>query len=129
MSVTRAPLPEEHFTKAFALRELALKLLRADGAWEDVEGYPGKVRSFEAERIFMLHRTPFQPVPVSHSATLAGVTPNQQRDVAREYGLDVWYDNKKALSLIWNEGGSLGIVVFKQGAWEVELASLARAVD
>lgn len=129
MSITRAPLPEEHFTKAFALRELALKLLRADGAWEDVEGYPGKVRSFEAERIFMLHRTPFQPVPVSHSATLAGVTPNQQRDVAREYGLDVWYDNKKALSLIWNEGGSLGIVVFKQGAWEVELASLARAVD
>lgn len=129
MSVTRAPLPEEHFTRAFALRELALKLLRADGAWEDVEGYPGKVRSFEAERIFMLHRTPFQPVPVSHPATLAGVTPNQQRDVAREYGLDVWYDNKKALSLIWNEGGSLGIVVFKQGAWEVELASLARAVN
>lgn len=126
MSVTRAPPPQEHFKKAFALRELALALLRQDGAWEDVEGYPGKVRSFEAERLFMLHRTPFQPVPVSHSATLAGIAPEVQRDVAREYGLDIWRDSRKVMSLIWNEGGSLGIVVFKPGEWEGELQTMAR---
>lgn len=116
----------EHFVRAFALRNLALELLRRDGNWEDVEGYPGKVRSFESGRLFMLHRTPFQPVPVSSEATMAGVTPQMQRDVAREYGLDIWQDNKKVLSLIWNEGGSLGIVVFKEGQWEEELAGMAR---
>jgi len=121
------PAPSaQHFERAFALREMALSLLHRDGDWENVEGYPGKVRSYYGDRLLIMHRTPFQPVPVSNAAVLAGVSPDRQRDIAREYGLDVWLENRKVLSLIWNDGQPLGIVLFKSGAWEDELAGLAK---
>jgi hypothetical protein len=122
-----APLLEKQLERVFFLRNMALKLLQRDGDWQDVEGYPGRVRSYEGERLLIMHRTPFQPVPVSGAAVLAGVSPETQRDIAREYGLDVWLDNKKVLSLIWNNGGSLGIVLFREGPWEDELADVANA--
>lgn len=125
MSVPPPSVLEQQFDRAFSLRDTALRLLQRDGAWADVEGYPGRVRSFHSDSLFILHRTPFQPVPVSNAAVMAGVAPQAQRDIAREYGLDIWRDNKKVLSLIWNDGGSLGIVLFKQGVWEDELTIIA----
>lgn len=115
-----------HFKRAFEARDLALPLLRARGSWEDVENYPGKVRSFEHEELFMLHRTPFQPVPISDDAKATGITALHQRDAARAYGLDVWWQRRKVLSLIWNDGGPLGLVVIKDGPWEEALAACAR---
>lgn len=122
--MAKQPPSQQHFERAFELREMALTVLQEQGDWEDVEGYPGRVRSYYGDRLLIMHRTPFQPVPVSNAAVLAGVSPERQRDIAREYGLDVWLDNRKVLSLIWNNGASLGIVLFKDGPWEAELAGL-----
>lgn len=121
-----SPVAPAHYPRAFGLKTLALDLMDRAGEWEAVEGYPGKVRSFHGGALFMLHRTPFQAVPISSAATLAGIAPGTQRDLAREYGLDVWRENRKVMSLIWNEGGALGIVMFKEGEWEQELIGLAQ---
>jgi hypothetical protein len=125
MQASRLPPSEVDFEHAFKLRNMALPLLQAAGAWEEVENYPGKVRSYEQGSLFMLHRTPFQPVPVSQEALAQGVTVMNQRDAARAYGLDVWWDRRKVMSVIWNHGGPLGLVMFKQGPWQQVLAECA----
>lgn len=128
MQVSKFVPEAVHFQRAFSARDLALPLLRARGCWEEVENYPGRVRSFEHEELFMLHRTPFQPVPVSHEAQASGISALHQRDAARAYGLDVWWQRRKVLSLIWNDGGPLGLVVIKDGPWEQALMACAQQV-
>ena len=114
--------------RAHYLKSKALQLLSKAGDWEAVEGYPGRVRSYHGNRLFILHRTPFQPPPVSEKALAAGINSETQRQVAREYGLDIWVDNKKTLSLIWNEGDNIAVVLFKSGVWEEELIKAAKAL-
>lgn len=121
------PTLEGRMRRADRLRALALPLLRDAGNWEQVENYPGKVRSYTQGQLFMLHRTPFQPIPISEAAQAAGISRLHQRDVARAYGLDVWWERRKVLSLIWNEGGPLGLVVYKAGGWEQALVAQASA--
>ena len=58
---------DEQLDRVLALRDAALQLLQRDGEWMEVEGYPGRVRSFESDSIMMLHRTPFQPATVVRS--------------------------------------------------------------
>lgn len=118
---------EAEFARVYALSKLALPLLQQEGAWEEIENYPGKVRSYERDGIFMLHRTPFQPIPISEQASAAGINAQTQREVARAYGLDVWWQQRKVLSVIWNDGGQLGLVLFKTGVWEMALERLAAA--
>lgn len=128
MQVSKFVPEAVHFKRAFVARDLALPLLRARGSWEEVENFPGKVRSFEHEDLFMLHRTPFQPVPISDDAQASGVTALHQRDAARAYGLDVWWQRRKVLSVIWNDGGPLGLVIIKDGPWEQALQACALQV-
>jgi len=127
MQVSKFVPQEVHFERAASARDLALPLLRALGTWEEVENYPGKVRSFERDALFMLHRTPFQPVPISEDAEASGIDAGLQRDAARAYGLDVWWHRRKVLSVIWNDGGPLGLIVFKEGPWEKALQACAAA--
>lgn len=127
--MSASPMPEQQaaFVRIHALYQLALPLLHADGEWEEIEGYPGRVRSYERDDLMMLHRTPFQPVPVSKEAQKAGVTAMTQREAARAYGLDVWWQRRKVMSLIWNDGGPLGLITYKEGPWETALQQLAAA--
>jgi hypothetical protein len=127
MQVSKFVPEEVHFARAQSARDLALPLLRASGTWEEVDNYPGKVRSFEQDQLFMLHRTPFQPVPISEDAEALGISAGLQRDAARAYGLDVWWQRRKVLSVIWNDGGPLGLIVFKEGPWEEALQAYAAA--
>lgn len=118
---------EAQFARVYALSKLALPLLQQKGEWQEVENYPGKVRAYEFADLMMLHRTPFQPVPISQQAVAAGISALTQRQAARAYGLDVWWQQRKVLSVIWNDGGQLGLVLFKAGQWEGELERLAVA--
>ncbi|RYF08554.1 MAG: hypothetical protein EOO40_07780 [Deltaproteobacteria bacterium] len=116
----------EQGSRAVRLREHALNLLRHAGAWLEIEGYPGRVRSYDDEELLILHRTPFQPPPISSAAEAAGIDAETQRMAAREYGLDIWRDKKKVLSLIWDGDHEVGVVVYKEGPWESGLVALAR---
>lgn len=112
---------DEQLDRVLALRDAALQLLQRDGEWMEVEGYPGRVRSYENDSLMMLHRTPFQPPPLSQAAMAAGVTAAQQQAAARDYGLDIWLQNKKVLSLIWNDTATMHVVMYRPGAWEQPL--------
>ncbi len=111
--------------RATRLRDQALRLLQHAGGWLEIDGYPGRVRAYDDDQLFILHRTPFTPPPVSAAAEAAGIDAATQRQAAREYGLDIWRQSRKVMSLIWDEGKSLGVVMFKPGDWEADLARLA----
>ena len=116
----------EQASRTIKLREQALSLLRHAGAWLEIEGYPGRVRSYDDDELLILHRTPFQLPPISSAAEEAGIDAAAQRQAAREYGLDIWRQKKKVLSLIWDEGNELGVVMYKEGPWEANLLQLVR---
>ena len=112
---------------AGAAARFGAAFIAQSGDWQEIEGYPGRLRSYDDNSLFILHRTPFQPPPVSEAAAAAGVTEQQQMAAARGYGLDIWRNKKKVLSLIWDaEESELGVVMFKPGAWEDDLARLVR---
>ena len=50
-----------------------------------------------------------------------GITAAQQIEAARDYGLDIWLQNKKVLSLIWNDTATLHVVMYRPGPWEQPL--------
>ena len=119
-----SPLQEAHFLRIHSLFKVAMPLLHTHGFWQEVEGYPSKVRAFERGELMMMHRTPFQPIPVSEAGEQAGYNALSQKQVARAYGLDVWWERRKVMSLIWNDGGALGVVSYKEGDWQQYLLDL-----
>lgn len=124
MSASVSSLQQEHFLRIHSLFQIAMPLLKARGFWQEIEGYPGKVRAFEGDDLLMLHRTPFQPVPISEAGREAGFSAVSQKEIARGYGLDVWWQRHKVMSLIWNDGGALGVIVYKEGEWQSYLEGL-----
>ena len=126
-SAAFVPLADEQLKHVDHLRSQVLLLLRKAGHWQEIEGYPGRLRSYDEDRLFILHRTPFQPPPVSEAAVAAGISAAAQKMAAREYGMDIWLDNKKVFSAIWNEGDAIGVVVYRQGLWEEELMRAVKA--
>jgi hypothetical protein len=120
---------EDTLARAVNLRDAAVRLLRHRGNWLEIENYPGKVRSYDDDHLFILYRTPFTPPPISAEAEAAGIDAAAQRQAAREYGLDIWRESRKVISLIWNEGKAPAVVLHKAGPWEDELKALCAACD
>ena len=128
---SKAPrtLSREQYLHVDGLRRRALELLNREGEWQEIEGYPGRLRGYESDAMFMLHRTPFQPPPISDAAVAAGISAEAQRRAARQFGLDVWQNNRKVLSMIWNEAEMPAVVLFRRGGWEETLARAHRALS
>jgi hypothetical protein len=72
------------------------------GKDEKLEGLPGTVRTATAERLCIVYRTP--------SAMAHGES---------NFGLDIWFDNKKVFSVCWNcnKLKDYEIVRFQRGPW------------
>ena len=119
-------LSREQFQHIDQLRLRALDLLNRRGEWQEIEGYPGRLRGYETGALFMLHRTPFQPTPISEAAVQAGISPEAQRRAARGFGLDIWREDRKVLSIIWNESEQPAVIYCRRGVWESELTQVHR---
>ncbi len=110
-------------SRVASLRDFALQVLDQHGVWKDVEGFPGKLQMFEKEPLMLIYRTPFQPIPISQEAVLAGISAHEQRRVARDFGLDIWESRRKVLSLMWNQTGPVAVLLYRPGVWEHVLSS------
>jgi hypothetical protein len=111
---------ETKLAKIAAIRDTALQIMQERGQWRG----EGKDRHMSADvgDCSIAYRTPFQndlhPVPeeMRYWAALVG------RRVDFGYGLDVWFQRKKVLNVMW-DGDDMEIVSFKPGEWEWLLRS------
>jgi hypothetical protein len=129
-STTGPPRPRaqrgDKLRRANELQAAALKLLRREGNWETTGGkHPQRLLHYEGTEFSLLHRTPFQPVPVSNKLVKEGFSERFQRELQKQYGLDIWARGQgKVASFAWNRRGPLEIVSFKRGAWESDFLTL-----
>jgi len=90
------------------LRETAIAIVQNTGQWKPVRCGDKEVSVMCAEHghFSVWYTTPFQKFPT-----------------ASGYMLDVWHsgENKKVLSLHWNENEPAMVVAFRRGDWEREL--------
>jgi hypothetical protein len=106
-------------TRALALRDAALLVVKRRGEWEKVKvakrAGPGsgdmKFLSVHIGNLSISYRPSFQRV-----------------DVPLPYGLDVWVPSKKVMNIGWDAQGNIDLVSLRPGAWEAELIALANGM-
>ena len=116
---------EEKLTRALALRDAALAIVKRLGAWEpagDIQLLSASVGSLR-----IAYRTPFQRMPgagehLKYRAAQLGLSAPK----SLPYALDVWAP-KKVLNIEWDDAGNVALVSLRPGAWEAELKSLEQS--
>jgi len=108
--------------RVLAIRDHVLPLVRAHGTLEDLEGKNSTLRLIVLERGSwrFTHWTPFNSLAPT-DASSPGYRHALERQRTRPnlpYGLDIWYEGAKVLSLLWADEGSLEIVELVRGNWE-----------
>ena len=107
---------------ALRLRDMAVRLVRSMGAFEEVSGI--KVLTARVEDLEIMYVTPFQRMP--------GPKPPQSFEEAvvhaefkgqPRHSVDVWA-GRKVLSVGWDEGRPTEVVRFVRGPWEERLRLL-----
>ncbi len=116
---------QEKQRRILKIRDAALAILEKHGEWVTVENFPHQVVSWKGAGFFILHRTPFQPIPTSKKLVASGVSSATQRRHAGEYGLEMWKDGK-VLNIFWDVTGPIQIASYRRGPWKEELLSLTR---
>jgi hypothetical protein len=108
--------------RAMAIRDHVLPLVRKYGALADLEGKDATLRLIVLERHPWLftHWTPFNALARTEASS-PGYRHAIERQHARldlPYGLEVWHERAKVLSLLWADSGASELVRFVRGAWE-----------
>ena len=108
--------------RVLAIRDHVLPLVRAHGTLEDLEGKNSTLRLVVLERGSwrFTHWTPFNSLGPT-DASSPGYRHALERQRTRPnlpYGLDIWHEGAKVLSLLWADKGSLEIVELVRGNWE-----------
>jgi hypothetical protein len=108
--------------RALELRQQAIAVVQKHGSWEPV----GTMRWLSAKlgNLDISYRTPFQPVPrVPEAMRVYRARDGRCADFG--YGIDVWWQHKKVLGIVWNDPKPIEIFNFHRGEWEHEMAKLA----
>ncbi len=97
------------------LVDAATKVATRLGIDEKIEGYKGTIRMAK-----------FRGIMVSYRGPKAAIF-----SVPSTFGIDVWYGDKKTLSVCWNSHllRDFELVAFKRGPWISELLAHAAAID
>lgn len=106
-------------TAALAIRDHVLPIMRERGTLEDRNN---------SLRLLVLEQPPWQFrhwTPFNALAPGEAASPGYRHALARQhtrpdlsYGLDVWHEGVKVLSLLWADTGAFEIVCFVRGPWE-----------
>ena len=118
-------------TRALAIRDHLLPLIRAQGVMEELGGSGPRMARMVVWRTGLFAfalRSPFTPwpdaAPLSYGAALA----KQRASPLMPWGLDVWH-GRKVLSLQWDDAGRVEVISFNRGPWEDEALSLGPGQD
>jgi hypothetical protein len=108
--------------RALVIRDHVLPIVRAQGTLEDLEDKDSTLRLIVLERDAwrFTHWTPFNAL-----ASVEASSPGYRHALNRQhtrldlpYGLDVWHERARVLSLLWADEGSFEVKDFVRGAWE-----------
>ena len=113
--------------RAIELRDLALSVVKARGAWQGTWGGAGLL-TYRDGGLIIAYRSPFQQLPqpsgeVVRKAMAYGVMPPK----SLPYGLDIWAP-RKVLNIEWSDAGDIAVRDYKAGPWEQELERLAAEI-
>lgn len=113
---------------ALAIRDHLLPIVREQGTLEDLEDKNSPLRLVVLERQpwRFSHWTPFNALAPGQASSpgYRHALEHQHTRPDLPYGLDVWHDGAKVLSLLWADAGTFEIVSFRRGAWETAALAL-----
>jgi hypothetical protein len=111
--------------RALAIRDHLLSLVRERGRLECQRGAV-RLTGLQLGPWLLKHWTPFNEFSPEQAAS-----PGYRRALARQrsrpelpYGLEVWHDGGKVLSVLWADGGAVALESFVRGSWEDEALRL-----
>jgi hypothetical protein len=111
--------------RALTIRDHLVPLIWDSGAIEVQRGALRLV-SLQTGRWTLTHWTPFKELGPEEASS-----PGYRRALERQhgapdlpYGLEVWHDGVKVLSVMWSEDGSSEVTRFIRGAWEEDALAL-----
>lgn len=104
---------------ALALRDHLVPVVRRLGRIEVQQGALRLV-AFRPEGWDFEHWTPFNDLAADEAASpgYRHALERQRSSAQLPYGLDVWRDGAKVLSVLWADDGSFEVAAFQRGAWE-----------
>jgi hypothetical protein len=114
--------------RALAIRDHVLPLIREHGIIEDLEEKNSSLRLIVLERDPWLftYWTPFNALTRTEASS-PGYRHALERQHTRPdlpYGLEIWHERAKVLSLLWADEGLLEVLTFDRGAWEEAMLAL-----
>lgn len=113
---------------ALLLRDHVLPVVREQGTLEDLEDKNSPLRLVVLERPpwRFLHWTPFNALAPDQASSpgYRHALEHQHTRPDLPYGLEVWHDGAKVLSLLWADAGTFEVVSFRRGAWETAAMAL-----
>ena len=111
--------------RAERIKDVVLPILQRNGAILAISGM--RVVQYSTGRFEFLLRTPFSAIPTPKNPSYSNSLAWQRAAAKKTYGLDVWHERQKTMSLVWSESGPAQIVNFKSGPWETEALALAES--
>jgi hypothetical protein len=113
--------------RAVTLRDCALAVVKAHGAWESVQYGPNSL-AYREGALTIAYRSPFQKLPALSAKVVRQAINFGLQPVANlPHGLDIWC-NGKVLNIDWSDAGEVAVIGYKPGAWEQELERLGAAL-
>ena len=115
--------------RALALRDQLLVWLAAHGEWETIDEGRQNLRCIAAAAgdFHISYRTPFTLAPDSKLKPKnyrQALLLQQAGPLELGYGLDIWYQNRKVMNLMWSAREETHLAGFRGGLWERELIVL-----
>jgi hypothetical protein len=109
--------------RAERIKDVVLPLMQRGGAVQAVSGM--RVVQLSTGRFEFVLRTPFSVIPAAKTPSYSNSLARQHTSLEKTYGLDIWYQRKKAMSLVWSENVPTKLVSFKSRPWEIEALALS----
>jgi hypothetical protein len=109
------------------IRNHIVALMRTAGTWENIAGC--RIRWWKADPFQASLCTPFNPLPlpIGGQSFMDGVLRELSKKQQRifPYLLDLWFEEKKVLSIEWNATGATHTIGYRRtGEWEDQLLAI-----
>jgi len=111
--------------RALTIRDHLLPSIRERGSLQ-VQRDVVRLIALELGPWLFNHWTPFHDLAPEEAASpgYRRALEHQRNRTELPYGLDVWHDGEKVLSVLWASHGAFAIPHFERGAWEDEALAL-----